>query len=307
MKRILLTGATGLIGRHCIPALLDRGFAIHAVSSHQNTLGDLKVHWHQGSLLDPKQIEGILSSVEPSHLLHLAWYTNPKDYRNSAENLRWIRASLNLIKAFEKNNGKRLVIAGTCAEYDWRFGYCSEAVTPLAPVNLYSICKHSLQLIMTSFSEQADLSAAWGRVFNLFGPHEHPDRLIPYVIRSLLHEKEALCPSGDQLRDYLYVQDVADAFAALLDSDVAGPVNIGSGNPVILRNLILKIGEIQNKQDLIGIGSLPPREGEPPMLVADVSRLRDEVKWEPNFDLDEGLSKTVDWWSQFISQSKERP
>lgn len=302
MKRILLTGATGLIGRHCIPALHARGFEIHAVSSQANTLGNLEAQWHRASLLDPIQVEGLMSTVKPSYLLHLAWYTNPKDYRNSTENLRWVRASLGLIKMFKENGGTRLVIAGTCAEYDWRFGYCSEAVTPLAPVNLYGICKHSLQLIMTSFSEQAGLSAAWGRVFHVFGPHEHPDRLIPYVIQSLLRGEEALCSPGNQLRDFLYVQDVADAFAALLDGDVVGPVNIGSGRPVILRNLIHKIGEIQNKKELIKIGSLPPREGEPPLLVADVSRLADEVRWEPNYDLDGGLSKSVDWWSQFLSR-----
>ena len=193
-------------------------------------------------------------------------------------------------------------MAGSCAEYDWRYGYCSEATTPLAPTTLYGICKYSLQLMLSAFSKQAGLSAAWGRIFFLFGQYEHPDRLVAYVIRSLLREEMARCSHGNQIRDFLYVQDVADAFVVLLDSAVSGPINIASGRPVALRELIYKIAAKFKREDLVQLGAVSTPPDEPPLLVADVRRLHDEVDWTPKYDLDTGLEQTIEWWKHETNQ-----
>ena len=116
------------------------------------------------------------------------------------------------------------------------------------------------------------------------------------MIRSLLKGEPARCSSGEQIRDFMHVQDVVDAFVALLDSDVTGPVNIGSGAPVSIREIILKIAALQNKPDLIQLGALPTRPDDPPLIVADVRRLHDEVKWRPAFTLQSGLESTIEWW-----------
>lgn len=301
MKRVLLTGATGFIGRHCLPSLVVRGYEVHAVSSRRITANESNIHWHQTDLLDLPQVAALISEVQPSHLLHFAWYTVPGKYWMSTENLRWVQASIGLLQEFAGHGGQRAVMAGTCAEYDWRYGYCSEAVTPLNPTTLYGVCKHSLQLVLATFSKQTALSTAWGRIFFLFGPHEHPDRLIAYVIRSLLRGEPARCSLGNQIRDFLYVQDVADAFVMLLESPVSGPVNIASGKPVSLHAVIYAIAEMQNRPDLIQLGALPPREDEPQLLVADVRRLQEEVGWQPKYGLDKGLEKTIQWWTQSLA------
>jgi len=301
MKRVLLTGATGFIGRHCLPLLAARGYAVHAVSSRPITENQSNIHWHQANLLDPAQVVALISDVQPSHLLHFAWYAVPGKYWTSTENLRWVQASLGLLQEFARQGGQRVVMAGTCAEYDWRYGYCSEAITPLAPATLYGICKHSLQLVLSAFSRQTGLSAAWGRIFFLYGPHEHHNRLIPSVIRSLLQHEPARCSHGNQIRDYLFVQDVADALVALLESDVSGPANIASGIPIALRGIIYKIAEKLNRRDLIQLGVLPTSTNEPPLLVADVNRLHDEVGWRPKYNLDTGLDRTIEWWKKQLS------
>jgi nucleoside-diphosphate-sugar epimerase len=303
MKKVLLTGATGFVGRPCIAGLLARGYDVHAVTI--DPLPDLaEVQWYQADLLDGEQARRLMEQVRPSHWLHLAWYAVPGKYWASVENLRWVQASIALLQAFAQSGGRRVVMAGSCAEYDWRYGYCTEGLTPLTPATLYGTCKHALQLVLRAFAEQAHLSAAWGRIFFLYGPHEYPDRLVPAVIRAVLRGEPARCSHGGQIRDFLHVQDVADAFVALLDSDVVGPINIASGEPIGLKDVIFKIADKLHHADLIQLGVVPVPANDPPLLVADIRRLREEVKWQPKFDLDTGLEQTIEWWSREYPQPR---
>jgi nucleoside-diphosphate-sugar epimerase len=297
MKKLLITGARGFIGRHCLQLLLERkDFEIHAVSRKEQKKDRLDVHWHKADLLDSSQVPQLLARVQPSHLLHFAWYAEPGKFWNSIENFRWVRASLSLLQAFSVYGGKRVVAAGSCSEYVWKNGYCSEESTPLLPSTPYGICKHSLQMMMASFSKQADISCAWGRIFFLYGPHEHPNRLVSSVILSLLKDSPANCSHGKQIRDYLYVQDVAEAFLALLQSEVQGPVNIASGRPIAIKEVIIKIAEKLNRKDLIRLGALSASPDEPDLLVGDIGRLSKEVGWRPKYSIDQGLTKSISWW-----------
>jgi nucleoside-diphosphate-sugar epimerase len=300
MKKVLLTGASGFIGRHTIPSILKRGYEVHAAfyTAHPLSMHNKSLFWHQCNLMNTDQQRSLLAEVKPTHLLHFAWYMTPEKYWTSPENLRWVQTSLDLLINFVEVGGKRAVLAGTCAEYDWSYGYCSEKVTPLRPATLYGTCKHSLQEILKHFSQQTGLSSAWGRIFFLYGPHEHPDRLVPSVIRSLLQGKPAHCSHGNQIRDYLYVQDAADAFVALLESNVSSCVNIASGYPIVIRDLVYKTADQFRRRDLIQLDALPAPENEPPLLVADVSRLTNEVGWFPKYNLEQGLEETISWWKE---------
>ncbi len=296
MKRVLLTGATGFIGRHAIPLLLERGYDVHAVSSGVAPGSGSGVRWHQANLLDPGQAATLIAEVQPTQLLHFAWYAEPGKYWGSLENFRWVQASLGLLREFYDQGGQRVVMAGTCAEYDWRYGYCSEEVTPLTPATLYGTCKHSLQSMLDFFSQKTGLSSAWGRIFFLYGPHEHPNRLVSSVICSLLEGRSARCSHGNQIRDFLHVEDVAGAFVALLESDVTGPVNIASGQPIALKDVIYRIADRLTRREMVQLGAISTPNNEPPLLVADVGRLLKEVCWQPKYDLEAGLKQTIEWW-----------
>ncbi len=293
MKRVLVTGARGFIGRHCLRSLLSSGYEVHAVSSKAPEKDRLNVQWHQADLLIPKQVSELVLRVEPSHLLHFAWYTVPGQYWTSPENCRWVEASLTLLRAFALAGGQRIVMAGTCAEYDWKYGYCSEVITPLLPKSLYGVCKNSLQALVDAFTRQLGLSAAWGRIFFLYGPYEHPGRIVPSVICSALRDEPICTSHGNQVRDFLYVQDVADAFVALLNSNVSGSVNIASGRPVVLRDIVYQVAKQLGRQDLIELGAVPTSANDPTLLVADVKRLFEEVDWQPQYNLDDGLERTI--------------
>jgi len=152
-----------------------------------------------------------------------------------------------------------------------------------------------LQTMLGQWSKQTGSSSAWGRIFHLYGPGEHPSRLVASVVRALLRGEPALCSDGRQVLDFLYVEDVASAFVSLLESAVHGPVNIASGIPISVRTIIERIADKIGRPDLIRLGSIASAQG-PCRILASTQRVREEVRWQPEYDLDEGLDRTVAWW-----------
>ncbi|MDI6889635.1 MAG: NAD(P)-dependent oxidoreductase [Thermodesulfovibrionales bacterium] len=307
MKKILLTGASGFIGQHAIPFLLKKGYEVHAVDISKkpsHIIRNRKLFWHECDLLNYKQQKILFKEIKPTHLLHFAWYAVPGKYWISFENIKWVQASLELVINFHELGGKRAVFAGTCAEYDWNYGYCSEGITPTRPRTLYGNCKNSLQEILSQFSKQTGISIVWGRIFFLYGPYEAKNRLVPFIITSLLQDHPAQCTHGDQIRDFLHVEDVASAFVSLLQSNVEGPVNIASGQPVALKTIIYTIADLLGKRHLVQLGVLPAPENEPHFLIADVRKLNQQVGWKPKITLEAGLKSTIEWWKQNLKGNK---
>jgi nucleoside-diphosphate-sugar epimerase len=304
LKRVLVTGAGGFIGRSSIAPLGRLGFEVHAVFSGTPGHGcpaPEGAYTHVADLLSEGQVDALLARVVPTHLLHFAWIATPGIYWRSPDNFRWLAASQNLLRGFRARGGIRAVMAGSSGEYDWsRASVCSETSSPLADESAaptpYATTKIALQKALAQFSREEKLSSAWGRIFFQFGPYEHPDRLVPSVIRHLLKGQEALCTHGRQIRSFLHVADVGGAFAHLLESDVQGPVNIGSDERIALADLIGRIALEIGRPDLVRLGARSAPADEPQLLVPDVQRLRDEVLWRPQLSLSAGLSDTIAWW-----------
>lgn len=303
MRRVLVTGASGLIGRHALLALRKRGFEVHAVARRPQRAVETGLVWHAADLLHPGVAADLATAVGAEALLHLAWCTEHGEYWNSPANLEWRRASLKLVEAFSAAGGRRAVVAGSCAEYDWGLGHerLSEALTPLTPSTPYGAAKDELRQELETMSAEAGLSLAWGRAFFTFGEGEDPRRLVPAVARALLAGKPACTSHGRHLRDLLASEDVGDAFAALLDGTVEGAVNLGSGNGLALHVLTELVAEAVGRPDLLRVGALEARPGEPERLVADPRRLSYEVGWEPRIPLPDAVCRTVAWWRERLS------
>ena len=298
MSRVLVTGATGFIGRGALAPLVAAGCEVHAVSSRGPLPGaPPEVRWHVADLLTPGA-ERELTAIGATHLLHLAWYAEPGRFWRAPENLDWLAASLRLIRTLADAGCRRIVTAGTCAEYEWgEATHCVEGVTPIEPATLYGTAKHALHSVTAAFAAEAGISHAHGRVFFVFGPHEDPARLAGSIASALVAGREARCSHGEQVRDFLYAPELAGAFAALLRSGVAGPVNLASGDPVRVRELIAELAAAAGAPELVRLGARPAG-AEPARLTADVSRLRDEVGWAPSIPRAVAAARTVAWWRE---------
>jgi nucleoside-diphosphate-sugar epimerase len=290
MSRVLVTGAGGFIGRPACALLRERGFEVIDVGSPTSTETTYQV-----DLLDARAVDELVEKAAATHLLHLAWITTPQ-YWTALENVRWTAGSLHLVDAFRRRGGQRCVVAGTCAEYDWSYSRCIEDETPTTPATLYGTAKHALRLLLAAYAAQSGLSFAWGRVFFAYGPGERQARLVPTVIRGLVAGERVPCTQGTQRRDFLFVDDVADAFATIVASSVTGAINIGSGTAFSLRELVERIADKLDGRERLEFGALPIRDDDPPELVADVSKLTSEVGWHPRISLDVGITRTIDWW-----------
>jgi nucleoside-diphosphate-sugar epimerase len=311
-KRVLVTGAGGFIGRQSIEPLRAAGYEVHAVFSNKSIpVGEIvgvaagaatSMRAHRADLLEPQAIDSLIDAIHPTHLLHFAWIATPGLYWNSAENYRWLETSRHLLRSFHGGGGIRAVMAGSCAEYDWsRVGICDERSSPLAgssgtAVSPYAECKLAMQRSLEEFGRAQGLSTAWGRMFFQFGPAEHPRRLVASVIIDLLSGREALCSHGRQIRSFLHAADVGRAFAAVLDSSVEGPVNIGSSERISIAELLGRIARSIGRPELLKLGARRALPFEPDILLPDIGRLRREVGWTPRLTLDQGIADSIDWW-----------
>lgn len=295
--RLLITGATGFVGSACVRRAVEQRLTTHTVARSLRGFCPPGVNSHAADLLDAEQTARLIEHVRPTHLLHLAWIATPGVYWTSPDNARWADASANLLRRFAECGGRRAVVAGSCAEYDWsKAGVCHEATTALGPATPYGKAKDRLRRWAETFASNAGLSLAWARLFFLYGPGEQAARLVPSVARAALSGQPAECSPGTQERDFLHVEDAADALLAILTSGVSGAVNVGSGRPSAVREVAAEVAAAAGRPDLLKLGARPSPAGEPPLLVADVTRLRDEVGWRPRIDLRRGLGQTVAWW-----------
>ncbi|HEX2105058.1 MAG TPA: NAD(P)-dependent oxidoreductase [Solirubrobacteraceae bacterium] len=294
MSTVLVTGATGFVGRHAVAALRSRGHEVVAVRSRSGAPVDGAARTLVADLLDGDGHDALVADAGASHLLHLAWYAEHGRFWTALENLDWIGATLRLLRAFREGGGRRAVVAGTCAEYAWDGeGPLEEEGTPLRPSTLYGAAKRATHVAAEAYARQEGLGLAWGRIFFLFGPGEAPGRLIPSVAGALLRGEEAAVTAGEQVRDFLAIEELGGAFAAMLESDVEGAVNVASGRAVPVREVVGMVGRALGAEDRIRYGALPARPGDPPSIVADVRRLRDEVGWAPRESLEAGIERVV--------------
>ncbi len=299
MKKIVVTGASGFIGNHCINILIERGYQIHAVcrSSVENKVDN--VYWYEIDLFDLEKIEFFFKEIKPTYFLHLAWKVESGLSFGSNENEKWFNLSKKLANYFYQNGGKRLVVSGSCFEYDLSIGHTiSEEVTPLSSNNEYGKNKNNLYQYLKSLQKEEGIDFAWGRIFFTFGPGQKLASLVPYVISSLINDKLVETTDGNQEYDYLYVEDVALALVSLVESTYVGAVNISSGKTIKLKELILKFAKAFNKEHLIKFGVRERPENSPSHVQGNIEILKNKTNWKKQFDMNIAVQKTISFYKQ---------
>lgn len=293
--RVLLTGASGFIGSHVARALIWRGDEVLAVVRSAARLDRLRDIEDQLKLirLDLSQEHAgvVLANLTPDVTVHLAWYAEPGSYLHAVEeNLRSLRSSIGLLEHLVNVGCPRIVCAGTCVE-------------PLAgkdparpkPRSVYSATKSALHEVIARLAE-VGFGAACAHIYYPYGPFEDQRRFIPTLLRRLAENEIVPVTRGEQLRHYMHVEDVASAIIAIATHEVSGSIDVCAGDPVRLFDVIDVIGRLTGKRDLIGIGEVPYSKTEFMSAIGDPARL-EEIGWTPEYELEDGLAATIEWWS----------
>ena len=289
--KVLLTGASGFLGRHVLHSLRQRG--IDTVLLCRQPPADPKVTaWIAADLLASTDWVALVAQAQATHLLHLAWYAEHGRYWVSPLNLRWVDATVQLTEAFCQAGGQQVVVAGTCAEYDWSHGYCREESTPLHPATLYGVAKDAARRLVMAVCQQHQIPCAWGRVFLPFGAGESPQRLIPSLIAALRGQRAPFGVNASAYRDFLHASDVAEGLLTLLQQGAQGAYNISSGQPVQLQALIRQLAELLHAEPAPLLALASERSGEPALLVGDPQRLQ-ALGWRPALSQAQALKQTI--------------
>ena len=297
MKKLLITGGSGFVGRSLLP-LLQRKYDVCLLSSQD----ELSIDGFSGEILscdifDTVRLEGILSSVKPEKLIHLAWGMEAGNY-NLQSNYSWLLASMRLLELFQENGGKSVMMVGSCTQYDWTLGGCDETRTPRAYGTMYGNCKNILEDFALSFCASHDLQCICTRPFFMYGPREAEYRFVAHLINSLLKDREAIVENGSLYRDYLHVEDVAGLMVSLLNTNSSGVFNVGAGEMYNLGSMAVMIGELLNKPDLVTIRI--PDNISNRYLFAKMDNVRSVTNWLPEHDLESGLLNTIEWWERNV-------
>lgn len=286
--KIAVTGASGFIGRHAVDALVAGGHEVLLVGrsppAQRRTLAFVESDLLAGG--DP----GWIARHRPSHLLHLAWYAEHGKFWTSPLNVDWCNATVRLISAFCEQGGERVVVAGSCAEYDWTSsGHCREGITPTAPATLYGVAKDCARRLAENICRRHEVPLAWGRIFVPFGPGESPRRLVPSVVEALLGRRPPFATCTQHWRDLLPVGDVAEGLAWLAGQPgLSGVFNVCSGAPTRIGALIEQLAAILERDPGPLLAASVDRSDSPQFLVGDNSLLL-RAGWQPRRDLAESL------------------
>jgi nucleoside-diphosphate-sugar epimerase len=286
--RILLTGATGFIGREIVRPLLATGAEVHTVGRRDPHAPGAS--HHSVDLLGVADLAAV-RDIGATHLVHLAWHPE-RNFWTAPENLDWVAASLRLVRAFVAGGGRRAVVAGSCAEYGWRPERLDEAASPLAPATLYGTAKASLHAVLAAGAPDLGLSLAWPRIFFPYGPHERAQRLLGTLLDAMGRNEVAHFSAGTQRGDFIHVEDAAAAIAAILAAPIEGAVNVASGTAVAVRRFVEIAAAAAGMMHRVAFSSAPLPASEPPVIESSVERLA-TIGFRPRFTLADGLADAV--------------
>ncbi len=282
-KKIIVTGANGVIGSQIIKPLKEMGYEIYALSRSEIKNGDAK--FIKCDIFNEKEIENAFNSIGPQCLIHLAWYDG-EDRVVSNINFDYIDASINLLKYFKQNGGTRAVFAGTCFEYDLSNVSCLKESDQLNPTTIYARSKCILNELASLYSEINDLSFSWVRIFYVYGANENEKRLIGSLISQLELNQEIVISSGKLMRDYMYTGNIAYALVQVLESNVTGNINICSGKGILIKDLVLAFARKLGKEHLVKF--VDNAGTQPAAIVGDNSKLK-SIGFQPKFSLEESI------------------
>ncbi len=303
--RVLVTGATGFIGSHLAERLVAEGaevtLAVETGASQANIASILdKVRVHEVDLREGQTVRQLVRECLPSKVYHLAavGVTEPGVDPRLAVQVNVV-GTLNLLEALRETDCDCFVNTGTCYEYGHNNPPMREDQT-VDPINAYATSKSAAWLFCNMYHRTHGYPIVTVRPFTVYGPRQSERALIPQTIISALRGEDFEMTGGEQTRDFTYVDDVVEGYirASLSEKAIGQTVNLGTGEERPIKDVILKVLELMGHPVKPLIGALPYRPREMWRLYSDRSKARELLGWQPQVSLEDGLRKTIAWYSE---------
>lgn len=324
MKKILVTGGAGYIGSHCVLALLKQGYNVvifdNLSTGHLETVDTLKkfgnVNFYKGDLLNSQEIEQVFINSNIDAVIHFAAFSqvgesvkNPQKYY-----INNVCGTINLLQAMLENNVKKIVFSSTAATYGEPEYTPIDEKHPQNPINPYGQTKLMIEKIMDDYDKAYELRSVRLRYFNVAGAdsenrvgewHEPETHLIPNILKSTfsggktfeMYGTDYDTKDGTCVRDYINVEDLADAHVLALDYLNNGGetnfFNLGTNDGNSVKEVFSLCEKVTNKK--IDVKICPRREGDPAVLVADNRKAKQILNWQPKRDLEHSIQTAYKW------------
>jgi UDP-glucose 4-epimerase len=302
--RVLLTGAGGFVGSHVLRRLLRDGkHAVAVLLRSGRSYPRIEALENRVEVIrgDLSRCEGLVTSVQrfgPDVIVHGAWAATAAENRNSLEHAEHVTHTINTIRLAQASGATHFIGLGSQAEYG---AAADRNRTQEAgrPTTLYGTSKLCAGLLAERVCGAFGMRFVWLRLFSAYGPGEDPTWLIPNLCARLFARERPATTAGEQVYDYLFIDDVAEAVCQVaMKPEAAGFFDLGSGCGHSVREVIERVRDLIDPSLPLSLGQIPYGANQIMRMEANVERLQAITGWRPQTDLDSGLRRTVDWYRQ---------
>lgn len=307
LTKILVTGATGFIGSHLTHELVKEGYKVGIIkrkSSGTRRISDIldRIRVYDAILENTSDVAEAISDFKPDAILHLATYYSVDHKPHEIEPMikTNILGTVNLLESAKESKVKLFINTSSCFVYKESKNKLKED-SELNALNLYALTKIQSEQACEFYAKKYGIKTITLRLFPPYGPGDHERRLIPYIIKTQYDNEAMKLTTGKQKWDFVYVGDIIDAYIkALKIQDIPKEhqiFNIGTGNPVSVYEVVLKIKELSGSAKEPEWGAIPHRQNEIWFMSADIGKAKKILKWEPRINIiEEGLNLTLEWY-----------
>ena len=286
MKKVLITGSSGQVGTRLTKSLSRAGFDVVGIGTREVSKDTNDSNAYIKFDLLTEDVDSLIEQTRPELLIHLAWETQPNAFWASPKNIAWLDSSKKLVESFNTWGGERIVVAGTSAEYDWESQAPFDELGPEFPKSVYGQAKLALLNVLRGQSTPF----LWTRTFFQFGDKETPGRLIPSLIDTIQAGQEFSIQKPDDIRDFIYVDDVVQIMTALIVAEEEGVFNVASGVGITMRELGTKIASILERQDLL---HFQEQREKPSIVQANMAKLEKTLGSVTYTNLEDAVNRTI--------------
>jgi nucleoside-diphosphate-sugar epimerase len=301
-KRILITGAAGFVGAVLTRRVLESGHEVHVLLKSTSPgwrladlTRDLKVH--QGDLTDEAGVAALVADARPEIVYHLATH-GAYPFQTNADGIIQtnILGTWNLLKALARTDYEVFVNTGSSSEYGFK-EYAMRETDLLEPNSYYSVAKCAQTLLCQHVAKTEQRPITTFRLFSVYGPYEEPSRLVPTLVRLCLEGKDLTLVDPATARDFVYVDDVVDAYLRVdkLAALCGEVVNIGTGVQCSLGRMVEAVLAETAARVQCHWGTMPARIWDAKTWVADCTKSQRLLDWRATTSLTDGIAQTVAW------------